>query len=319
MFIVYDLETTGLSTTSDDIIQFSYIRFDNNNMPVQAETLYFYYEGMHWSEEAEAIHHISLETVKAHAEKFEENVIKMYSLMSLSNVVGFNSDNFDNVFVRNWLSRMGMPNTQLGVQKDIMLLARPVVHQARISLTKLCDRLDITPDIIRSFEKLCYKNEGTNAHNASYDVAATALCALKFMREGYLTWKFGKTDVKANDDLFGNDFGENEDFMNPPEDPNGFWIECGSKYVWMVTDCNKYATKDIVTEKPNGLILHPKGIEGLAVYEYEYVFDWCSLTYDKEGKLLIKFDYGTFFAANMPFNNLLNRLKEESDKRCSRT
>lgn len=315
MFTVFDIETTGLSTTSDDIIQFSYIRFDDNNMPVQAETLYYYYEGMHWSEEAEAVHHISLDTVKAHAEEFEANVIKMYSVLSLANVVGFNSNDFDNVFVRNWLSRMGMSNMQLGIQKDIMLLARPVVHKARISLVKLCDKLGLTPDIIRNFEKLCYKNEGTQSHNASYDVAATALCALKFMREGYLTWKFGKTDVVASGDMFGNDFGD-ESEINLPEDPNGFWVDCGSKYVWIVTDSNKFATREISTEKPDGVILRPKGIEGIAVYEYKYVFDWCSLEYDKDSKLVIHFDYGDFFASNMPFDKLLSQLKEESDRRC---
>lgn len=46
MFVVFDIETTGLSTTSCDIVQFAYIMFDSNNMFVKAENLYYYYEGM---------------------------------------------------------------------------------------------------------------------------------------------------------------------------------------------------------------------------------------------------------------------------------
>lgn len=315
MFVVYDLETTGLSTTSDDIVQFSYIRFDNNNMPVQAENLYFYYEGMHWSKEAEEVHGITLDFVKQHAEKFEENVLKMYSILSLSNVVGFNSDNFDNVFVRNWLARMGMSDTQLGIQKDIMLLARPVVHKPRISLVKLCDKLGITPDIIRSFEKLCYKNEGSQAHNGSYDVSATALVALQFMREGYLTWKFGKTDIKP-DDVFGNDLA-NEDFMNTPEDPDGFWIYDGHHYNWMTKANKTYEQKAAVNDKPEGIVLYPK--EVFYDFNNDYEFDWCSMHHDSEGKLHVVFEHGDYLAENMPFSSLLKQLKEESDKRCSET
>lgn len=318
MFVCYDLETTGLSTTSDDVVQFSYIRFNSNNQPVQAETLYFYYEGMHWSAEAEAIHHLTLDFVKQFADQFEANVVKMYSILSLSNVVGFNSNNFDNVFARNWLARMGMSNLVLGIQKDIMALARPVVHQSRISLTKLCDRLGLTPEIIRQFESLCYGNEGTQSHIASYDVAATALCALKFMREGYLTWKFGKTDVKS-DDVFGNNvtgsFDATED-DELPEDPLGFWVKVGETYTWLSRDFNKYEGHDPVTEMPiQGRILIPDHVEkgeGLTVV---YDFVWCKLFIGNESKLHIAFDYGEYFAANIPFESLLEKLKEESDKR----
>ena len=76
MFVVFDLETTGLSSMQNDIIQFSYIMFDSNNMFVRADNLYFYYEGMSWSQEvADISHGISLDFLKTQADKFKENVI----------------------------------------------------------------------------------------------------------------------------------------------------------------------------------------------------------------------------------------------------
>ena len=78
MFVVFDLETTGLSSMQNDIIQFSYIMFDSNNMFVRADNLYFYYEGMSWNQEvADISHGISLGFLKTQADKFKENVIQM--------------------------------------------------------------------------------------------------------------------------------------------------------------------------------------------------------------------------------------------------
>lgn len=300
MFVVYDLETTGLSTTADDVVQFSYIRFDNNNMPVQAETLYFYYEGMHWSEEAEQVHGISMEECAAHADVFEANLCKMYSVLSFSNVIGFNSNKFDNPFAKNYLARAGIGNLRFGIQKDVMLLARPVVHKARISLINLCEHLGITPDMIRAFESACYKQEGTRAHSASYDVAATALCALSFMRSGYFSWAVGATDINPDQDVFGN-------VMNPPEDPNGFWCLYDGIYHWLSTNNAKYVGKDPCVELPDGIPF----IEPVIVSKSPQLvldFSICQLYYDNNGDMHVKFPYGDYLTSDIPFDKLRDQL-----------
>ena len=138
MFVVFDLETTGLSSMQNDIIQFSYIMFDSNNMFVRADNLYFYYEGMSWNQEvADISHGISLDFLKTQADKFKENVIKMYTVLNHANVCGHNSNSFDCPFVKNWLKRMGLSDFEFGIQQDTMLAFRPYTKRARIKLTKL--------------------------------------------------------------------------------------------------------------------------------------------------------------------------------------
>lgn len=183
MFVVFDLETTGLFEFSNDIIQFSYIMFDDNNSFVKSESLYFYYEGMSWSEEAYKIHGISLETLKAHKDEFKANLIKMYSILKGNNVCGYNSDRFDCPFAVTWLSRMGLSGLFFNVRCDVMKAFRPVYHKSQIKLTKLCDLLEIKPEFITAFEQMWFPNdETTQAHNASYDTVATAILALDGIR-----------------------------------------------------------------------------------------------------------------------------------------
>lgn len=193
MFVVYDLETTGFSSSYDDVVQFSYIRFDNRKRVYDAGCLYFYYEGMHWSEEAENVHHISLEFLKQFKDDFRKNVIKMWTILSGANVVGHNSNKFDNPFATNWLARMGCPGLVFGVMQDTMIAYRPMTHTAQVNLVKLCQLNDITPDGINAMCKMWFNEDETlYSHNATYDTTATAMLALIALRKGYMSF-----DIKA--------------------------------------------------------------------------------------------------------------------------
>jgi len=190
MFTVIDIETTGFSEINNDIIEFAYIQFDDNNNYVKAEQLYFYYEGMSWSEEAYRVHNISLDFLKTQKDKFRENLIKMYSVLNHANVIGHNNLRFDCPFIKTWLMRQGIKNLEYNIIQDTMLAYKPVYKKSRIKLTKLVDYIGVTPEIINTLLPVWFPGaESSQAHEAAYDVVATALLALRGLDKKLLTFE----------------------------------------------------------------------------------------------------------------------------------
>lgn len=180
MHVVYDLETTGLSSTVCDVIQFAYARFDDDMQLIDSDSLYFYYEGMHWDQEvADRSHQLSLDFLRRYKDDFRKNLIKAWTVLSGSTLVGFNNRGFDDKFIHNWFCRMGLPAIQIGRSYDCMADLTSLYHKARIKLTLACDMLGFTPEIILNKAKVMFPNEAATltAHNAAYDVTATSLLA----------------------------------------------------------------------------------------------------------------------------------------------
>lgn len=189
MFVVFDLETTGFSSIRDDVVQFAYIVYDDRNYAVRAESLYFYYEGMSWSEEAYNVHKLSKEFLKTHEDKFEENLIKMYATLMLANVCGHNVKSFDCPFAVNWLARMGMPGLQFRVIQDTMTAFKPVTRRPKISLIKLSNLLGITDDtVIFWVDRVFGDKLGVQAHNAAFDTMRTALITIMGIHKNYINF-----------------------------------------------------------------------------------------------------------------------------------
>lgn len=180
MYVVYDIETTGLSELNDDIIEFAYIAFNDDNSFIKSEQLFFYRKGMTWSEDAYRVHQIPLSFLETQADKFQENILKMYSILNHNNVVGYNNNHFDNPFVKTWLMRMGIRNLEYKVTQDIMVAYKPIYKKSRIKLTKLCEMQGLTPELINSYMPIWFPQIGTDsrAHEAAYDVVATALLTM---------------------------------------------------------------------------------------------------------------------------------------------
>lgn len=190
MFVVFDIETTGFSEITCDIVEFAYILFDDNLNYVRGEQLYYYYEGMHWSEEAYSVHQISLDFLKTQADKFKENVIKMYSVLNHANVVGHNAKYFDCPFCATWLMKRGVRGLQYGIIQDTMLAWRPVYKKSRIKLTKLVDFLGVDQNTINMLVPIWFNGaEASHAHEAGYDVVATALLTTEGIRRGLITFE----------------------------------------------------------------------------------------------------------------------------------
>lgn len=254
MFVVFDIETTGFSEITCDVVQFAYIMFDNNNNFVKSEQLYFYYEGMSWSDEAYKVHGISLDFLKTHKDKFKENLIKMYSVLNRANVVGHNAAHFDCPFCKTWLMRQGIRNLEYCVIQDTMLAFRPLTKRPRIKLTKLIDFIDVRPEHIEMMMNVWFPQAETKAaHNAAYDVTATAMLVLRGIDKRLISFE---PLVKLSTGVVNEDLIQD---MNTPSgnielDPNGllFQVLPDNDYVCYATDSSKYATYEM--NVPNNVI-----------------------------------------------------------------
>lgn len=224
MFVVFDIETTGLIGSTCDIIEFSYILFDSNNTFVRSEQLYYYYPGMSWNEDAYKVHRIELEELKKHKDSFKENIIKMYSVLNRANVAGHNVKQFDCPFVKQWLTRMGLSNLEFGIVVDTMVAYKPIYKRPRIKLTKLAELMSFSPDTVKTMAGFWFPDaNASRPHEASYDVAMTAMLVLKGINEGWISFALNNvsaaevTTEGMEDVLFTREVKES--------DPNRFMVK----------------------------------------------------------------------------------------------
>lgn len=209
MFLVFDLETTGFKSIVDDVVEFSYIKYDDNCRIIKAESLYFYYEGMSWSEEAYAVHQLSREFLKQYEDQFEINCRKMYAVLMYANVCGHNALAFDVPFAVNWLNRMGLPGLSFRAIEDTMLAFKPITGRAKIQLGELGRVMGITEEVVARLATSIFKDENaSHAHNAGYDVMLTGLLATMAYRRGMISFEDKKAEqtVVADTDLLDGDY-----------------------------------------------------------------------------------------------------------------
>ncbi len=227
MFTVFDLETTGLSSMSHDIIQFAYISYTDDCMPIRAESLYFYYPGMSWTEEAYAVHQIPLDFLKQYADKFEENMIKMYAVLNRGNVCGHNAKAFDCVFAKNWLSRMGISKLEYRCIQDTMTAFKPITKRSKIKLIKLAELLGVTDEITaRVAQSLFHDDIANQAHNAAFDTTRTGIITTIGIKKHLIDFSGSSTkstpDTYDEDDIYADESGET---VSKGRDPKGFFVK----------------------------------------------------------------------------------------------
>ena len=302
MFVVFDLETTGLSSMQNDIIQFSYIMFDSNNMFVRADNLYFYYEGMSWSQEvADISHGISLDFLKTQADKFKENVIKMYTVLNHANVCGHNSNSFDCPFVKNWLKRMGLSDFEFGIQQDTMLAFRPYTKRARIKLTKLAAMCGLSDAEIDYATKLWFGiTESTQSHDARFDTAMTALLTIGGINKKLIT--FDRVVAPSiNEDIDDSDLDMDDSVTATAQsfDPLGYYIQCNGHPIAVNHNKHKYAKmaapNEVTDISMNKDLLCPGDFKELEEGTYQAEFNGITMTvtqYENEDIVSIKTPYG---------------------------
>lgn len=184
LYTIFDIETTGFYESTCDVIQFAYLRLNENFKYVDSGVMHFYYPGMHWSKEAENVHHISMSYLKQFENEFENNLKKMYIMLARCNAVTFNGNTFDIPFCRTWLQRMGMPYLDVTCSYDLMKILRPV-YGKNIKLASLPERLDIPEEVL---DTLCTQWFGNakGAHDAGYDVTMTAVGFMNAVNNNYV-------------------------------------------------------------------------------------------------------------------------------------
>ena len=302
MFVVFDLETTGLSSMQNDIIQFSYIMFDSNNMFVRADNLYFYYEGMSWNQEvADISHGISLDFLKTQADKFKENVIKMYTVLNHANVCGHNSNSFDCPFVKNWLKRMGLSDFEFGIQQDTMLAFRPYTKRARIKLTKLAAMCGLSDAEVDYATKLWFGiTESTQSHDARFDTALTALLTIGGINKKLIT--FDRVVAPSiNEDIDDSELDMDDSVTATAQsfDPLGYYIQCNGHPIAVNHNKHKYAKmaapNEVTDISMNKDLLCPGDFKELEEGTYQAEFNGITMTvtqYENEDIVSIKTPYG---------------------------
>ena len=302
MFVVFDLETTGLSSMQNDIIQFSYIMFDSNNMFVRADNLYFYYEGMSWSQEvADISHGISLDFLKTQADKFKENVIKMYTVLNHANVCGHNSNSFDCPFVKNWLKRMGLSDFEFGIQQDTMLAFRPYTKRARIKLTKLAAMCGLSDAEVDYATKLWFGiTDSTQSHDARFDTAMTALLTIGGINKKLISFdKIVAPSINEDVDDSELDMDDSVTTVAQSFDPLGYYIQCNGHPIAVNHNKHKYAKmaapNEVTDISMNKDLLCPGDFKELEEGTYQAEFNGITMTvtqYDNEDIVSIKTPYG---------------------------
>lgn len=191
MFVVMDIETTGLDRYTNEVIQFAALRMTNSLMPIEAKCFYLWHPGIVWG--AEDIHHISEEMAKKEEHMFEANIRTIMRMVSYTPSVTHNGIAFDIPFLKSYLRRIGVepglfnpekanPEDMWGPAYDTMKIYQPVFRK-RMKLTNLVQELGITEEVI---SMCCKQSFGKTAdfHDASYDTTATALAFTHAVQHG---------------------------------------------------------------------------------------------------------------------------------------
>lgn len=175
-YTVFDIETTGLDTFRDEIVQFGYVILNEEGEKLRSDCLYFYKDGLVMPDDAYQIHGISAEFLSQYKDDFIPNLIKMAVSVNRAYTVTYNGDRFDVPFLQNYLSRNLISNTVILGNYDVMKLMN---HRKK--LVDTVKILGITDKELESnHEKWFGKTEG-KAHDACYDVTMTATCFLKII------------------------------------------------------------------------------------------------------------------------------------------
>ena len=173
----YDVETSGLDQHYDDILQLAYLTVDTETRKIlRKNSFYMWEEGFRWSKAAYDVHGISKEFLRQQPlEEMAKKYQEIYAIFNRANVVGFNNNRYDDVLLNSFMQRHAKPIT-IDSSQDVMLVAKEVLGLKKFpKLVDVPPMLGITENTIQMIQNFIFKSK-TEAHDASYDVTATALC-----------------------------------------------------------------------------------------------------------------------------------------------
>lgn len=211
IYTVIDIETSGLSRENADVLSFSYTLTDGKEI-LAADTLYFWTEGMQWSQESYEIHGLSKEFLSQYKDDFDKNLRAMFSVVQDSVLVGYNSGymdkfgvlhGFDYQVIKNFLLRNMLDFPIPSSFVDLLKIARSRETNApNKKLQSMVDYYGISREEIARVNNTVYPDSKAVAHNSGYDVVCTAYILKEMLAKDLIEVTTNFRQIVANDFQF---------------------------------------------------------------------------------------------------------------------
>jgi len=211
IYTVIDIETSGLSRENADVLSFSYALTDGKEI-LAADTLYFWTEGMQWSQESYEIHGLSKEFLSQYKDDFDRNLRAMFSVVQDSVLVGYNSGymdkfgvlhGFDYQVIKNFLLRNMLDFPIPSSFVDLLKIARSRETNApNKKLQSIVDYYGISREEIARVNNTVYPDSKAVAHNSGYDVVCTAYILKEMLAKDLIEVTTNFRQIVANDFQF---------------------------------------------------------------------------------------------------------------------
>ena len=211
IYTVIDIETSGLSRENADVLSFSYALTDGKEI-LAADTLYFWTDGMQWSQESYEIHGLSKEFLSQYKDDFDKNLRAMFSVVQDSVLVGYNSGymdkfgvlhGFDYQVIKNFLLRNMLDFPIPSSFVDLLKIARSRETNApNKKLQSMVDYYGISREDIVRVNDTVFPGSKAVAHNSGYDVVCTAYVLKEMLAKDLIEVTTNFRQIVANDFQF---------------------------------------------------------------------------------------------------------------------
>ncbi|MEZ7994418.1 MAG: exonuclease domain-containing protein [Candidatus Poseidoniaceae archaeon] len=253
--LAFDLETTGISTNNDRIVQLALIGVDIDEQPIHFETLVNPRMPIPYG--ATNVHGIHDSDVRGEGD-FSTIADKAFKLIEGSVIIGHNARNFDMKLINSEFLRLGRLPPKPKVVLDTLEVVRRLKLARPHNLGALCKRYGISLE---------------NAHTAAADAAASMLLFWRLTVDHPSSFRRSITEVerwlingeiKSDASAIGR--GINDLSL---VDPQGRIRKDGEQYVVAFGRHKGKEISQIISQDPSYLnwLLSPKGIEDDATRE----------------------------------------------------
>lgn len=211
IYTVIDIETSGLSRENADVLSFSYALTDGKEI-LAADTLYFWTDGMQWSQESYEIHGLSKEFLSQYKDDFDKNLRAMFSVVQDSVLVGYNSGymdkfgvlhGFDYQVIKNFLLRNMLDFPIPSSFVDLLKIARSrETNATNKKLQSMVDYYGISREDIARVNDTVFPGSKAVAHNSGYDVVCTVYVLKEMLAKDLIEVTTNLRQIVANDFQF---------------------------------------------------------------------------------------------------------------------
>lgn len=211
IYTVIDIETSGLSRENADVLSFSYALTDGKEI-LAADTLYFWTDGMQWSQESYEIHGLSKEFLSQYKDDFDKNLRAMFSVVQDSVLVGYNSGymdkfgvlhGFDYQVIKNFLLRNMLDFPIPSSFVDLLKIARSRETNApNKKLQSMVDYYGVSREEIARVNDTVFPGSKAVAHNSGYDVVCTVYVLKEMLAKDLIEVTTNFRQIVANDFQF---------------------------------------------------------------------------------------------------------------------